>query len=46
MALIDPSKAETVLRTVGEAYLKAYPGLEGKYSACICHSADGVGVSM
>ena len=46
MALIDPSKAETVLRTVGEAYLKAYPGLEGKYSACICHSADGVGVYM
>ena len=42
MALIDPEKEEQILQQVGGAYLKAFPQLEGKYSAHICHSADGV----
>ncbi len=42
MALIDPDKAESVLAHVGEKYLAAYPGLEGKYMSALCSSADGV----
>lgn len=42
MALIDPQYADEILDRVGRAYLKAFPQLEGKYSAHICHSADGV----
>ena len=42
MALIDPVYEESILRTVGKEYLKAFPALEGKYSAHICESADGV----
>lgn len=42
MALIDPSKAETIEATVSAAYLRAYPALEGKYSFHLCESADGV----
>ncbi len=42
MALIDPAKAETVLHSVGEKYLKVYPALEGKYMSALCSSADGV----
>ena len=42
MALIDPAYEESILRTVEEGYLKKFPELRGKYSAHICHSADGV----
>ncbi len=42
MALIDPDFAESIEKTVGERYLKAYPMLEGKYSFHLCESADGV----
>lgn len=42
MALIDPAQTDEILDRVGRAYLKAFPQLEGKYSAHICHSADGV----
>ena len=42
MALIDPAYEESILQQVGAAYLKAFPQLEGKYSAHICESADGV----
>ena len=42
MALVDPAREEEIMERVGRAYLKAYPNLEGKYSAHICHSADGV----
>lgn len=31
MALIDPEKAEDVLKKVEEKYLAVYPALEGKY---------------
>ena len=42
MALIDPERADEVLRQVSEAYLKVYPALEGRYSAHLCETADGV----
>ena len=42
MALIDPAREQEVLEKVGQAYLRAYPHLEGKYSAHICQTADGV----
>ena len=42
MALIDPSAADSVLETVERAYLKAFPQLEGRYSAHLCSSADGI----
>ena len=42
MALIDPDKAEEAEARVTAEYLKAFPGLEGKYSFHLCDSADGV----
>ena len=42
MALIDPAFEERIVEKVGTEYLKAFPQLEGKYSAHICVSADGV----
>ena len=44
MALIDPAYREDILAKVGKEYLTAFPALEGKYSTCICQSADGVGL--
>lgn len=42
MALIDPAREEAILERVSREYLKAFPALKDKYSAHICHSADGV----
>ena len=42
MAIIDPKYADSVKEIVEKEYLKAYPNLKGKYSAHICHTADGV----
>ena len=42
MALIDPAYEQSILERVEQAYLKAFPHLEGKYSAYICETADGV----
>jgi len=42
MALIDPSFTEKITETVTSKYLKLFPYLQGKYSAHICESADGV----
>lgn len=42
MALIDPAYEKEILQTVETEYLRAFPELGGKYSAHICHSADGV----
>lgn len=42
MALIDPAFKESIARSVTEGYLKAFPGLEGKYSVHFCQSADGL----
>ena len=42
MALVDPEKAEDVLREVEAQYLAAFPALRGKYMAALCSSGDGV----
>ena len=42
MALVDPAKAEDVLRIVEEKYLNIYPELKGKYVGTLCNTADGV----
>ena len=42
MALIDPAFEEKIKEKVEREYLKAFPALDGKYSAHICQSADGV----
>ena len=42
MALIDPAYRESILEKVEKEYLAAFPTLEGKYSAHICNTADGV----
>ena len=42
MALIDPAYEKEILEQVEREYLEAFPNLKGKYSAHICHTADGV----
>lgn len=44
MALIDPSKAESIAETVERRYLEAFPQMQGKYGCYLCDSADGMGV--
>ncbi len=45
MALIDPAYEASILETVESEYLAAFPHLEGKYSAYVCSTADGVKLS-
>ena len=42
MALIDPKYEKDILEKVEREYLKTFPNLKDKYSAHICHTADGV----
>ncbi len=42
MALIDPSKAESIAEEVERKYLTSFPEMRGKYSFHLCESADGV----
>lgn len=42
MAIINPEKEASVLETVKREYLKAFPRLADRYSAHVCHTADGV----
>lgn len=42
MAIIDPAYEQAILEQVEKEYLAAFPHLEGKYSAYICETADGV----
>ena len=42
MALIDTAYESEILEKVEREYLAAFPDLKGKYSAHICHTADGV----
>ncbi len=42
MALIHPDYEESIREAVTREYLKLFPALEGKYSACFCETADGV----
>lgn len=41
MALIDPAYESKILEKVERKYLVAFPDLKDKYSAHICHTADG-----
>lgn len=45
IAIADPAKEQDILKQVEEEYLKAFPEMKGRYSAHICHSADGVRLS-
>ena len=45
MALIDPSKADTIQEEVERKYLTAFPEMRGKYSFHLCASADGVSLN-
>ncbi len=42
LAIINPDFEESIIEKVKSEYLKAFPHLEGKFSAHICESADGV----
>lgn len=42
MALINPDYEESICEKVKREYLKEFPALDGKYSAHICVTADGV----
>ena len=42
MALIDPFYEKSILESVEREYLETFPELKGKFSAHICHTADGV----
>ena len=42
MALIDPAFKDSIFEKVEREYLAEFPGLRGRYSAYLCHSADGV----
>ena len=42
MALIDPAFRESIFKKVEREYLEEFPELRGRYSAYVCHSADGV----
>ncbi len=42
MALIDPAFEQSIVEKVSREYIKAFPELDGKFSAHICVSADGV----
>ncbi|MBQ6254772.1 MAG: galactokinase [Bacteroidales bacterium] len=42
MALIDPAYRESIFEKVEREYLEEFPELRGRYSAYVCHSADGV----
>ncbi len=42
LAIVNPDYADSVLEKVKEEYIKAFPEHKDKYSAHICHTADGV----
>ena len=42
IAFINPKYLDSVLENTSKKYLEEYPHLKNKYSAHICHSADGV----
>ena len=44
MALVDPAYIESAVASISKGYLAEFPGLEGKYEAFICDTADGVGL--
>ncbi len=42
MALVNPNCTEEIIAKVTKEYLREFPSLDGKFSAHICSSADGV----
>ena len=42
IALVDPAMADRAARYVAREYARSFPQLADKFSAHICHSADGV----
>lgn len=42
IALIDPAKAGYIQERVERDYLTAFHEMKGKYSFCLCNSADGI----
>ncbi len=42
LAIINPDYIDSIKEKVEYEYLSAFPNLRGKYSAHICHTADGV----
>ena len=42
MALIDPQYEKSILKQVEEKYIKVFPELKDKYSACICETENGI----
>ncbi len=45
MALVDPTKTESISANVTREYLKAFPALADKFSVHVCEGADGVDAS-
>ena len=41
MAIVDPKYEQSIIEKVSKEYLAVFPHLKGKYSAHVCHSADG-----
>ena len=46
MAIIDPKKQDSIVETVRERYISAFPHLAEKFSAHICGTADGVKIEV
>ncbi|GHU72261.1 hypothetical protein FACS1894184_19910 [Clostridia bacterium] len=46
MALIDPSKRESIAEKVEAGYLEAFPAMRGKFSVHFCQTADGCGAYL
>ncbi|MGN1065586.1 MAG: hypothetical protein ACI4QC_09250, partial [Thermoguttaceae bacterium] len=42
MALVDPSKRASIVKTMTKRYLHAFPNLEGKFSIHFCQTSNGV----
>ena len=42
LAFLDPTKAEDALETIKRQYLRSYPDLADRYTACLCRTADGI----
>ena len=42
MALVDPTKAQSIAETVERKYLDAFPAMKEKYSFCLCESENGL----
>ena len=41
IALVDPSKKETIEREMTEKYLSKYPQYKDSFRVCFCKSDDG-----